>query len=66
MGSVSNSRNADADNVVAEPAGEGMAPSDPGSGEGVDAANRRRDNSAGESDDWLAAGLEEAGYGYGV
>jgi hypothetical protein len=38
----------------------------PGAAAGGDGVKHGRDNSANETDDWLAGGGEEAGYGYGV
>jgi hypothetical protein len=50
-------------NPVGDPSG-GHAVTAPGAGvAGVDDRKRADDN---VSDDWLAGGLEEAGYGYGV
>jgi hypothetical protein len=71
MGSAKNSTNPNEDGAAATgPAGEGPAAPEPAAAGGaVDAAGRgrnNRDNNVNDAEDWLADGLEEAGYGYGV
>jgi hypothetical protein len=65
MGSMSNNPAAADDDGRMAGAGDPPESSEPGNAAGA-AVELGRDNSAKEADDWLAAGAEEAGYGYGV
>jgi hypothetical protein len=67
MGSIGNNSQAtDSDSTKTVRAGERPDRSEPTPADCSDGMKRGRDNSAAEADEWLAGGVEEAGYGYGV